>query len=436
MALTKILGGALAFALAHGETALQKVAEWDVKNVATLNLAYDLPGLPGQSLVGTTFGPFGKDDVFALGPLSAGQGANVTTLSEQFSWPNEAYEVPADVKAKANLTGSVIAVADGFIFPLKQTGGIHLLQVADGLTVSATTISEVKHAWFYHHSEWMDVDMDGVMDVIAARSIKPFLRGHVDSELVWFKNNGNGTWGKTQVITKGPGVGFKAVDIDGDGKMEIIATEFFLYQQLAIYSCPETSWAKCADKSNVVATVVDANDGPYFQCSWVDLNSDGKMDILATAQQQTVDGKVIPGKVLAFEQPASWTPGDTKWTRHVLADGYLPQPKQPSGSGAPGIPVAFHMTTNSSEKPLIVLSGDDGGVVDLLTPASRSQSDWTYTKETLYTSHTSTSQGVNTIGSVLVAPATKSEGPLLFIPSYAESKLLMYKFASTSMVIV
>jgi len=280
------------------------------------------------------------------------------------------------------------------------------------------------------------VDADGIIDVVAARSIKPFISGHTDSELVWFKNNGDGTWGKTQVITKGPGVGFKAADIDDDGKMEIIATEFFLHQQLAIYSCPETSWAKCADKNNVVETVIDANDGPFFQCSWVDLNSDGKMDILATAQQQTVDKKLIPGKVLAFEQPSAWKPGNTNWTWHVLADGYLPQPKQPTGSGAPGVPVAFHMTTNSAEKPLIVLSGDDGGVVDLLTPASKSQSDWTYTKETLYTSHKATSQGVNTIGSVLVAPATETEGPQLFIPSYAESKLLMYKFSSASTVIV
>lgn len=444
MALTKILGCALSFSLAQGDTTIEKVAEWDVKNIATLSMANDLAGLGrGPMLVGTTFGPFGKDNVFALGPLSAGQGAKVTTLSDQFSWPNEAYEVPASVRAKAGLNEkpwtSLIAVADGFIFPLKQTGGIHLVELnGDGLNF-VTTISEVKHAWFYHHSEWMDVDMDGVLDVVAARSTKPFIKGKLDSELVWFKNNGNGTWGKTQVITKGPGVGFTAADIDGDGKMEIIATEFFLHQQLAIYSCPETSWAKCADKSNVVETVIDANDGPFFQCSWVDLNGDGKIDILATAQQQTVDKKVIPGKVLAFEQPSAWTAGNTNWTRHVLADGYLPQPKQPTGSGAPGIPVAFHMTAKGMrnlEKPLIVLSGDDGGVVDLLTPASKSHTDWTYTKKTLYTSQKATSQGVNTIGSVLVAPATKSEGPQLFIPSYAESKLLMYNFVSTSAVIV
>jgi hypothetical protein len=425
-----ILSVALFCSLAQAQSTARKVAEWDVKNVATLHVAKDLPGLPGDSLVGTTFGPFGKDNVFVLGPLSAGQDAKVYNVSDQFHWPNEAYQVSEDIKAKGKLTGgSFITVADGFLFPGKQTGGIHLVEVGDGLAVkSVKTISEDKHAWFYHHSEWLDVDMDGVIDVVAARSIKPINPfAHTDSELVWFKNNGDGTWGNTEVIAKGPGVGFIVVDIDGDGKMEIIATEFFLHQQLAIYSCPEASWALCAGKQNVQETVIDSSDGPFFQNSWVDLNGDGKMDILATAQND----KKTPGKILAFEQPSA--PGKN-WTRHVLADGYLPQPKQPVGSGSPGIAIAFRMDPSKAEKPTIVLSGDDDGVVDLLTPASQSQNDWTYTKQTLYTSHTATSQGVTTIGSVLVAEGTGS--PQLFVPSYAESKLMMFIFDSSPEVIV
>lgn len=436
-----ILKAALVCPLALAQTSLQKIAEWDVKNVATVNVAVDLPGIPGESVVGTTFAPFGKDAVYTIGPLSAGQNAKLTTLSDQFSWPNEAYQVSADIKAKANVSGSAIVVADGFLFPLKQTGGIHLLQVGQGLDdVKVTTISEVKHAWFYHHSEWMDVDMDGILDVVAARSIKPILVGHTDSELVWFKNNGDGTWGKTQVITKGPGVGFTVADVDGDGKMEIIATEFFLHQQLAIYSCAKASWVECAESvdspSTVVETIIDGADGPFFQCSWVDLNGDGKKDILATAQQHTVDSKVVQGKVLAFEQPSSWSAGNGNWTRRVLADGYLPQPKQPTGSGAPGTAVAFHMTVDKKEKPHIVLSGDDGGIVDILTAASQSPADWTYTKQTVYTSHKATQQGVNTIGTVMVAPAKVGQGPRLFVPSYAESKLIMYTVASSAEVVV
>ena len=74
-----------------------------------------------------------------------------------------------------------------------------MLDVTQGLIAAQkTTICEVKHAWFYHHSAWFDVDGDSVLDVAAAsaaRTVKPSIRGHTDSELIWIKNNGDGTWG-------------------------------------------------------------------------------------------------------------------------------------------------------------------------------------------------------------------------------------------------
>ena len=56
----------------------------------------------------------GKDSVFALGPLAQGKDANVTVLTDKFSWPNEAYHVDAETKAKAKMSGEFITVADVF----------------------------------------------------------------------------------------------------------------------------------------------------------------------------------------------------------------------------------------------------------------------------------------------------------------------------------
>lgn len=410
--------------LAWAETAVHKVAEWEVSRVATLNIAEALPGATGKSLIGTTFGPFGKDHIFSVSPLSAGAGAAVSTLSEEFHWPNEVYEVPTDVKSSAQLGNrSLLAVADGFLFPGKSTGGIHLLELGTG-TATKSTVTTDKSGWFYHHSEFVDMDGDGLPDLLAARSTQPLLFGKTDSELVWVKNQG-GSWGETRVLTKGPGVGFRAVDLDGDGRVEIVATEFFLHRQLAVYSC-DASWPACAEAGSVKETVVDLGDGPFFQLQWVDLNGDGRKDILATAQQSKDGSDTVPGKVLAFECPDTW---QTKsWTRHVLADGYLPSPQVPKGSGAPGAPSAFVMDASAGGKPHVVLSGDDDGVVDLLAPSSQDAGDWSYSKETLYTSTATTSQGVSTIGTVLVADVDGSGKPELFIPSYAENKLLMFTF--------
>lgn len=434
------VGAACVVPLVRGDISVSKVAEWTVNQVATVHIADNLPGL-GKSVVGTTFGPFGKDNIFAIGPISAGNEAQYTVLSDGFKWPNEVKEIPEEVKAKAGLEGNFVQVADGFLFPGKSTGGIHLVKIGDGLSVEITKVTEDKSSWFYHHSDWADMDMDGILDLVAARATSPFLFGSPDSELLWVKNNGDGTFGSTQVITKGPGVAFRMIDIDGNGSLEIVATEFFKNQQLAIYTCPEASWADCATNQNTVEVVLSSGEGPFFDLDWVDLNGDGKKDILCTAQQYTegslFNKKTIPGRVFAFEQPADWTAGSsTAWTRHVLSDGYLPQPKQPKGSGAPGAPSSFIMDTAVGGKPHVVLSSDDGGSVDILEPASQSPEDWTYNRHTIYTSQATTSQGVSTIGTAIPADVDGDGRAEILVPSYAENKLILFTFDPESSSLV
>jgi len=407
-----------------GASALRKVAEWHIPEVATLNLVHDLPGMAGKGVVGTTFGPFGKDNVFAL-PF----GANATevVLSSDFEWPNDAVQLTSGQASEAQISEKHLLVSYGFFFPGKRTGGVSLVDVSAGIDkASITELTEEKDTYFYHHSELVDMDGDGVADLVAARASKPIF-GSNDAELVWVKNNGDGTFGDTKVVAKGPDVAFRPVDLDGDGMVEFVSTEFFVNQELAAYTCSEATWSACAEKQSVKRIVLDSNDGPYFDLDFVDLNGDGKMDILATAQQfQDADKKTVDGKVLAFEMPAKWD--KEPWVKHVLADGYLPQPKQPMGSGAPGTAVAFSPDANNQGKPTIVLSGDDGGVVDILTPASETTNDWKYTKKTIYTSTGTTQQGVRTVGRVLVADMDESGKPELYIPSYAENKLLLFSF--------
>jgi len=425
------------FAFGCAESSFQLRGEWDVPNAATVSVANDLAGIPGASLVGTSFSPFGADGIFAvssLNPLNA-EGTTVANLSTDFSWPNQVYQLTEDMKASAGLDGEHLLVADGFIFPGKDTGGIHLLKVREDLTTEKQTITQDKKGWFFHHAEWFDVDEDGLMDVVSARSNFPLVANATkDSELVWIRSLGQGQWGNTEVITKGPGVGFIIVDVNGDGKSEIISTEFYRNQRIAVYSCPLPTWAQCAVvQGSIKESVVDTGDGPFFQDSWVDLNGDGRKDLLATAQQDTVDGEVVPGKVLAFECPEGWVPGSTaKWTRHVLADGYLPQPTQAFGSGAPGVPSAFVMDAAVGGKPHVVFSADDGGVVDLLTPSSQDPSDWGYSKETLYKTEAQTGQGVSTIGSVTVADIDGDGRPEIFVPAYVDNMVLMYSQVETA----
>jgi len=81
-----------------------------------------------------------------------------------------------------------------------------------------------------------------------------------------------------------------------------------------------------------------------------------------------------------------------------------------------------------TNKPHILLSSDDGGEIDILEPASQASDDWTYNKQTVYTCTAETSGGLRTVGTPKAFDADGTGIAELFIPSYAENKLLMYTF--------
>lgn len=406
----------------QAQPTLRRVAAWKLPHVATLTGARDLPGASGPVVLGTTFGPFGTDNIFALTSLPKRQAAQMVTISNEFKWPNELAAVPTEV----GLEGSHLAVADGFLFPGKRSGGVHLLNVSQGLEHPvATQLTETKDYWFYHHTEWFDVDGDGLRDLLAARATKPFIFGGPDAELVWVKNLGAGRWGTTEVLIHGPGVSFHVTRF-GDGTLpEIVATEFFKDHTLAIYSCSQATWAACGQSGKYKKSILDDQEGPFFASQIVDLNGDGKPEILATSQQ----AKTVDGRVLAYELKEGGDGRDSaSWTRHVLADGFRPRPKEPSGSGSPGSAQAFISDAAVGGKPHIIFSGDDGGFVDILVPTSQSASDWIYEKRSVYQTDKKTQQGVCTIGTVYAADIDGTGKPEVFVASYAEDQLLMFTF--------
>ena len=131
--------------------------------------------------------------------------------------------------SKAGLEGAWGVVADGFLIPGKQTGSITLLDLTKGLESVGPSetrkvrgeayfevfgasgkvlrnskcsdvfsvakpgkaldrlrrngrltfqVSVDKHAWFYHHTEWLDVNGDGLLDIVAARAVEPLAPWH------------------------------------------------------------------------------------------------------------------------------------------------------------------------------------------------------------------------------------------------------------------
>jgi hypothetical protein len=415
-------------------------------------------------LLCTTFSPTTTADwVVQVGGLAAATSMgftslNVTTVDGDAVWPNQADWVPASPAFDFN--GAVLG-ASGFFadvpgYPSKATGAVDLY-VARNDDATPTGFDKVqlsvdKANYFYHKAILLDCNGDGLLDVMAARVTVPSgtLLDPAEpptSELVCMLQPpaaaGAGAWAEVVVFTNGPDVSFVLVDLDNDGAAQVVASEYFVNQRLAIYSCNGASsslgagshnnWVLCAGGANVSTVVIDDTEGAMFNVAWVDLDGDGTKDLLATSQ-----GMSGSGRVLAYLQPTTSGAGEPSawrtepWPKHVLADGYKPKKAYLPGRGSPGTATPFAppptqsaAMTTSGERPWLAVSADDGGWVDLLVPPPAGNDDpsanpWLYAKTRVVSSS-------GTVGTVAAGDVDGDGVAELFVPLYDENRLAMYK---------
>jgi len=404
-----------------------------IEKAAVAKIADNFPGSKGPALLVSTFG------VELLGGLPSYAIKNLEFLLTGISDYQEVFEIEKSQKwtnyigmAPESVGKNLVLTAGGFLIPIGgiSTGKVCLFDVTDPKNVIKTTVSTDKKGWFYHQATWHDMNGDGRLDIVAARATAP---KNPAGEMVWFEQPATGALSNAtheavwpvHVSANGPDVGFILEDLDGDGKVEMVATQFFSAHVLAVYSCPLVQWGMC-QPGDVVRTVIDDTNGPFFTVQRIDLNGDGKKDLLVTNNQDDkgTDGK---GSVFAYEQPSSI---DGLWTRHVLATGYVPIPsKLPSpgahSKGSPGSAKAFEVKAGAGDKPRILVSGDDGGFVAVLTAASEDSSSWEYTQEFLCNS-------TGTIGTPDVGDVDGDGLADIFVPFYSENKVEMYTYAEAA----
>jgi len=300
---------------------------------------------------------------------------------------------------------------------------LDITNAAAGEPSTTIPVSTPRKGFFYHHAVFSDINGDGRKDVLAARAYKssfnPFAKAKTD--LVWFEQpegDVKSPWTEHQLTGEdGPGVGFTLCDLDNDNRMEVVASQFFAKQQLSVWWCdaPSGKWSDCNNGTNVRSAVIDDGEGaPFFNVQWVDLNHDGKKDLLATTN--TANGK---GAVFAYEQPKDFKAEGAKWVVHRLADGYKPTKAFLPGRGAPGYAQAFFVNKKTDVIPSILVSGDDAGVVDLLTPVPSKAFE--YSKVRLVNS-------TGTVGSPAIGDIDGDGFAEIAVPLFAENKVAFYRY--------
>jgi hypothetical protein len=370
----------------------QLLGKIPVKSPAFLSLIDGVtPGT--KDLMISSFGISGDDKILSVSllpdQLSQASELKATKITDQLTWPNSIAVVPDEI-AGPNL----FVVGTGFLVPGRTTGEIAIVDQISGKSHRMTT---PKKDWFYHKIEWVDINRDGRLDMIAARAKKSMFGPGV-GELLWLEQPSldalANPW-QEHVIAQGPDVHFVSLDLNSDGHKEIVAAEFFSKKLSVHWQSSDLVWH---------SRVIDASLGNAFDVLAEDINLDGRKDLVVTNHQGDSSASVY-----AYEVPSDFT--RSAWTKHTLLTGI--KTEVPSiNAASPGSPLIWHQ--KPGQKPHILVAGDGSAKVHWLVPNSADQDGWDYDSRVLLKTS-------STIGSMAIGDVDGDGSMELFVPAYDEN---------------
>ncbi|XP_070563360.1 uncharacterized protein [Ptychodera flava] len=378
---------------------------------------YDLFITTFQAVPGT------RDEVHMITDIGSKLDRLATVSSDIISrtvlWPNEIEEIPDDVSGEEGH----LWIASGFLVAGKDDGAISAINPKmDGNRATPTTISIDLdgNPWFYHRVEWVDMNNDGLKDALTARArvVSSGIGGSTyDADLVWFENSGSldsAPW-VPHVVVNGPDCFFRKIELtlpDKTVKHCVISAQYFSEQlTIAWTDDPKGSWT---DPTQTHFRVIDEGLGHYFDLEVVDLNMDGKLDLLVSVNRN------FNGTMMAYEIPDDFI--NDEWPRHLLADGF--DGGFGEGRGAPGSGFTFRPASEPDRnKPLMLLSGDDDGTVYLIQSYDDADvNNWSYFKTALWTVS-------GTLGAISAVDVDGDGYEELFLPAWSKGELQVLTFA-------
>ncbi|XP_072172998.1 uncharacterized protein [Diadema setosum] len=362
-----------------------EIASFDADDAA-FSAIHENPNNPDQlDLTVSTFNanPLSTDEVYVIRDIGSKLGSSNLnsvrqTLADGLLWPNEVEPVPEDVFG----TDRYWWVANGFLVPGKTAGSIGLIE-ADSSSHPApyhdlTTGSVTEH-WWYHRVYFVDVDGDGRKDMLTARADTSSASTTL-AEMVYFSqprmNPISSTW-DVDTLFEGPDALFRYEEIPMSPwvtRTAIFSTQYFAEKLVASWSDDDQPDFKNLNHRTIEAIA----DNRYFDCEYVDINGDGRKDLLVSINSKS------NGQLVVFEIPDNWATGT--WTRHLIAEGFKPPGLVVTeGMGSPGTTFTFRPDGTYRNKPLIMLTGDDDSNIYVFETENDSDTNnWSYTKRSIF----------------------------------------------------
>jgi len=415
---------ALALAAVNGANTLTRIGSFPLKHAAFSQLYENSNAKSPAEKYSLLISTFGAPSLFSSASDSVTVVKNIGShfddipsirpevITTKTVWPNEISRVPDGI-----FNEDMLVIPDGFLVPFKTNGNIKLMDITNGNYAGPFSITN-GGSWFYHRVQWYDMDGDGDQDIITCRAREPVIPvvfGREDEELIWLENpsgNYKVEW-NAHVLAHGPDTFFRFTQMSTpDGMKECIFAAQFFTKSLSVY------WTKqdgglFTDTSMLTSRVIDDTIGSVFEVDIVDVNNDGRLDLLVTTNGAN-------GTLLAYEIPDDFRTG--QFIKHTIAVGFIPR-QSGTGKGAPGnVITVYPTTTNNTTKPVIILSGDDDGRAYSFEATSETPSDWSYNQVTFCDA------GSGTVGEISAADVNGDGYTDVFVPSYTTNEVFVYSY--------
>ncbi len=199
---------------------------------------------------------------------------------------------------------------------------------------------------YYHHGELVDLDGDGIDDLVTvgeARVTQIFPPDSYDLlEACWFRGTDGADRFESEPRVIGEGLGSipTVYDIDGDGDDDVLGAEFFvegIYENASYAWMEQVSEPSAGDPAGVWTRHVIADDlGPAIQLSLVpDLYGDDVLRAVGSNHTNVNNGDP-ESAVHVFDIPAD--PTDSPWERTKISEGIVSVAgSQMAPQAAPGV---------------------------------------------------------------------------------------------------
>ncbi|WP_436514593.1 FG-GAP-like repeat-containing protein [Ekhidna sp. To15] len=228
---------------------------------ANITMTFDA-NIDGTTLDGTTVVVSGSQTGLIAGTFSGGGTTTITFNPTNDFFAGEQVYVTI-TQQLLNETGGALATPYHFTFTTASA-----VSPEDPSEFSAFTISSSADGARGVYAA--DIDGDGDMDVLSA--------SQTDDRITWFENDGNGlnpTFTTHDISTTADGAySVHAVDVDGDGDMDVLSASFF-DDRIAWYE-------NDGNESFTTHDISTTADGA-FDIYAADIDGDGDMDVLSAS---------------------------------------------------------------------------------------------------------------------------------------------------------